>query len=173
MRRISVAVSLVALLALIAAGGARASDNSAVDQYLENLPGAGGGNHPSNGGGSGGGGSGGGPSGSPSTLSNAARHSLQAQGAIGSKAADFAEATAPRAAVRGSGKGAGPGSGGQSQGSAPGADTGSGLGNTVNHAVGGGDPGGMGLAFPIVLGLSLLAALGYVALRWRRRTAAG
>jgi hypothetical protein len=170
-RRVSLTLSLVVLLALTASPAARGSDNSAVDQYTENVPGAGG-DHPSGGGGSGGGGSGGGGSGGQSTLSPAAKRDLQAQGPIGSKTARLAEATAPRGVgAGGKGNGAGKAAGGQGQGSAHGTG-GSGLGNTVDHAVGGGDPGGLGVAFPIILGSSLLAALAFLVLRWRRRTAA-
>jgi hypothetical protein len=168
MRGTLTATLLVALLLALPSAAQAAQGtppgNSAVDQYLENVPGAGG-NHPS--GNQPGGGGGGG-------LSPGARHALAAQGPAGVAAANLAGATAPRhsgtagKAAKGSDRGAKqPGKHGGDQGSA--ADTGgSPFKNAVDRVVGGGDSGGgMGIALPIILGSSLLGALLLLFLRRR------
>ena len=96
---------LAALVALVAAPVALAQENSAVDEYTENIPGAGGGagNTGSNGGGSGGSGGSGGGNGSAGTqaqgggeeLPAAVNEQFQNAGADGAAAAALAQSTTP------------------------------------------------------------------------------
>jgi hypothetical protein len=171
------AVALIALLLGVGAGGAYAQDNAGIDQYTENVPGAGGDDH-SGGGGSGGaggsGGSGGGDeatgtsSGStaPSnTVSPATSDELQAAGPDGQAAEALAESAGPQgggstsSGTAGSSSGAGSGSGAVTADLSASTDDSSGL-------------FGLGPGLPIVLGLTLLAALG-IALVRRRADNAG
>jgi hypothetical protein len=164
MRKLPLLVALAGLIAFPPHALALPEGNSGVDQYLENVPGAGG-DRPSDGGGkgSGGGGSGG------SSLPPGARSALDARGPIGAAVADLAEATAPS---RNGGDGAAGGarSGqGQDDGVALTAesDEGSGLGNVLD-TIFGGLGGGMGIVLPLILAAGLAAAV-LVFLARRRR----
>ncbi len=136
-------------------------DNSAVGQYVESVPEAGG-DHPSDSvkNGKGGGGA----------LAPDAARALRALGADGVAAADLAASTAPvsSATDRGSGHGAG-GSGRAGEGAGSKAGDPSGIGRVVASAVGSSNPGGMGVAFPLILGASLLSIALVVLLRVRQR----
>jgi hypothetical protein len=157
---------LVAILGVLAiAGPAAASheiippDNSGVGQYTENVPGAGG-DKPSDdlGGGSGSGGSGSGSAGSDAGLPPGTADALESQGPDGQAAANLAQATSP---------GRGEDGADRAGGDAPGADDGSAIGDVIGQ-LGASDSGGMGIALPIVLGLSLVAAAVLVLARRRR-----
>jgi hypothetical protein len=156
-RRVSTTIALVAL-ALAVPAGAQAQDNSALDEYLETIPGAGGDN-PSSGqdGGSGGGGD-------PLPAETSA--SLESQGPAGAAAAAVAEATAPerRGGAGGSGER-------ERRGSEDGGSGGGGglpaVDEVVDNVAGGSDSDGLGIVFPIVLGAALLAAIAFVLIRRR------
>jgi hypothetical protein len=150
-RSIAALATLAALVvpaAALAAQPGPPPGNSGADQYTENIPTAGG--SQTTGGGGGAGGGGGGSAVSPGTV-----RELQGQGSAGKGAAAFAQATAPRGAHRG--EAASEGGGGTPIGDVlkqvTGADSDSG--------------GGMGLVLPIVLGASLLAAVGLLLARRR------
>jgi hypothetical protein len=162
--------------------------NSGLDQYTENIPGAGG-NHPTGGGGShhhGGGGGGNGSSVSPGVTST-----LDSQGSAGQGAASLATATAPdvggparhgdtaqagksggsanatgNANAKG-GNGATTG-GAAHAGNAASGGSGSGVDAIAAELTGAGVDNGMGIFLPIILGLALVGALALVALRLRR-----
>jgi hypothetical protein len=165
--------------------------NSGLDQYTENIPGAGG-NHPTGGGGShhqGGGGGGNGSSVSPGVTST-----LDSQGPAGQGAASLATATAPdvggpaqhggaaqaaqggksggSASATGNSKGGnGASAGGAAHGgNAASGDSGSGSGVDAIAAelTGAGVDNGMGIFLPIILGVALVGALALVAFRLRR-----
>jgi hypothetical protein len=126
-------------------------DNSAIGQYVEDVPGAGGARPSET---PGGGGPVGGAPGA-GLLSPAASQALAEQGAAGRSAARLAEDTAPEK-----------GDGGPA---AAGGGRGSGIKGIVD-AVTGSDSDGMGVVLPIILGASVLAALLLLALRRRRGT---
>jgi hypothetical protein len=166
MRKISIALTLTALLMLPALAQAKAhhnSGNSAGDEYSENVPGAGGDHQGS-------GGSGGGP-GSGSSLPPGTTQALQEQGSAGAGAANFANSTGPKAAkkaahVQASGKNGS----GSTSGSDSGSGSGGGLGDVVKQVAGAGnssDSDGMGIALPIILGASILGALAFLLARRR------
>jgi hypothetical protein len=153
--------------------------NSGLDQYTENIPGAGG-NHPTGGGGSHHPGGGGGGSGS--SVSPGVTHTLDSQGPAGQGAASLAAATAPDVggnapaghggksggsanAKGGSGTTAG---GAASGGNAASGGSGSGVDAIAAELTGSGVDNGMGIFLPIILGAALIGALGLVALRLRR-----
>jgi hypothetical protein len=153
--------------------------NSGLDQYTENIPGAGG-NHPTGGGGSHHPGGGGGGSGS--SVSPGVTHTLDSQGPAGQGAASLAAATAPDVggnapaghggksggsanAKGGSGTTAG---GAASRGNAASGGSGSGVDAIAAELTGSGVDNGMGIFLPIILGAALIGALGLVALRLRR-----
>jgi hypothetical protein len=150
-------IGLLALvLALVPAPAALAQQklappgNSAVDEYLETVPAAGG-NQPSTGGGT------------PRTLNKDSREALAALGPDGKAALAAAEATAP-AAPSGRADGAG--------GSAapPEPAGGESVPGAIARAVGGsGDAGGMGVWLPLLLTVS---AAGAIALGVARRRSA-
>jgi hypothetical protein len=153
--------------------------NSGLDQYTENIPGAGG-NHPTGGGGSHHPGGGGGGSGSSVTPGVA--HTLDSQGPAGQGAASLAAATAPdvggNAPAGHGGKSGGSanakgGSGTTASGAASGGNaapggSGSGVDAIAAELTGSGVDNGMGIFLPIILGAALIGALGLVALRLRR-----
>jgi hypothetical protein len=85
-------------------------------------------------------------------LGQSARRALEAQGSNGRRAATLADATGPKR-----GLGDDHAAGGDSP-----------LLGAVHRVAGTGGPGGMGLALPIIMLVSLLGAVGY--LGWRRRT---
>ena len=153
--------------------------NSGLDQYTENIPGAGG-NHPTGGGGSHHPGGGGGGSGS--SVSPGVTHTLDSQGPAGQGAASLAAATAPdvggNAPAGHGGKSGGSanakgGSGTTASGAASGGNaasggSGSGVDAIAAELTGSGVDNGMGIFLPIILGAALIGALGLVALRLRR-----
>ena len=168
MRKISILLALAALL--VAPGSASAfhqpgsEGNSALEQYQEDLPGAGGDRprHQEQGG----------PGGSPLTSKQA--EALEARGPVGAAVAELAALTAP-----GSDGGDGTGSGGASGGQGGGpevtgvqaaSEEGSGLGSVLD-AVFGGLGGGMGIALPLILAASLGAAIALLVARRRSRGA--
>jgi hypothetical protein len=164
-----VPILLIALLGIAAALPAAASgqDNSAIDQYTENVPGAGG---DSPDGGNGSGQTGTGTGGSDATLPGADADQLQAQGADGEAAAQLAESTAPAGSNQSGGS-----SNATGVSTAPdnqhGANSGGlpSVGAVVGNVAGGAEgPGGMGVWLPIILGASLLAAIALGIARWRR-----
>ena len=189
MRKLPLLLALTALLAFPPYTSGQGPD-SGIDQYQENIPGAGG-DRPSDGGNKGSGGSGGsveGPGGTGgsgsaggtgSALSPQALDTLEAQGPVGAAVAGLAEATAPSAGARsaagdrGAPGGAGPRKGQGDEASVTAAseegasEEGSGPANVLD-ALFGGLGGGMGIALPIILGGGLLAALLSLVARHRR-----
>jgi hypothetical protein len=153
---------LCALLAVPAT--ASAQGNAAQDEYTENVPGAGG-DRPSNepGSGSPGGGS----------LPPGTTEQLQALGADGAAAAALAESTgSDRRGDGRDGPGSGPGSGAAA--AADGSSGGGGVGEVVEDFVTGSeDDDGIGITLPLILGASLLAAIGFLLARRRGGTTAG
>ena len=157
--------------------------NSGLDQYTENIPGAGG-NHPTGGGGSHHPGGGGGGSGS--SVSPGVTQTLDSQGPAGQGAASLAAATAPDVggnapaghggksggsanAKGGSGTTAsGAANGGNAASGGSGSGSGSGVDAIAAELTGSGVDNGMGIFLPIILGAALIGALGLVALRLRR-----
>jgi hypothetical protein len=170
-------VLLLALPTTAIAGhkdGGQNCTNSAICQYVENVPG-GGGSQPTqptgNGGGGGGGGgtSNGGGGDAPQSASPAAEK-VAAAGPAGAGAASLANSTAPASLPNVAG---GSGTGGQigpPGGEPTSTETGGspGVGTAFGHVVGAWDAGsGMGLALPILMALTLVAAI-LIALRRRR-----
>lgn len=137
---------------------ASAQGNAAQDEYTENVPG-GAGDRPSNDAGSGAPGNG--------LLPPAAAEQLQALGADGEAAAALPQATGPdRRNERGEGSGAGLETSGDSGGG--------GVGELVDDfVIGSEDDGGIGIMLPLILGASLLAAIGFALARRRGGTPAG
>jgi hypothetical protein len=158
MRKLTIV--MVALAAfLVAPPTGSAQDNSAQDEYTENVP-AGGGDKPSDDAGSGG---------SGGSLSPGTVQDFQALGADGQAAAALAEATAPGGENgwhRGAGSGGVSGDGQSAGGSA--------IDDVVSDIAGGSsDEGGMGIALPLILGASLLAAIAFIVARRRGGSEAG
>ena len=165
MRKLMIVSVVLASLAA-APVAAQAQAGSGVDQYQENIPGAGGnhpdgsngghnggnaggGGHQGGGGGAAGGGSGGGGSaGGGNSLSPQVTDELNAQGADGAATAAIADSTAPQ----GSGSGSNGGGNGHSGGSGNGgsANGGSGSSNTTLQSDDGG--GGLGGVVDEILG---------------------
>jgi hypothetical protein len=170
MRKLALAFALGALLAF--PHYASAQGNSGIDQYEEAVPGAGG-DRPTGDGGSGSGGGGGG----------------SGPGSVGSGSADSGTSPAPAPAAEPADAGARPDDAGagpadadartdartDASGSRQGTDEG------ATSAAAGTDPaqplgaaeessgeGGMGLALPIILGASLVAALAFLVARYLR-----
>lgn len=154
---------LIALIATVALAALTpplaAASGSGIDQYVEQVPGAGG-NH-TTGGGPGGGPGGGSNGPSSGSLPSATAQALNSQGSVGRAAAAVAAGSAPSKAHRQANGGtknkhkhaqAGPGGAG---GVSP---TGSGL-------VTSGGPTDIGIVLPLILGMSLLAALALAILR--------
>jgi hypothetical protein len=152
--------------------------NSAVNQYLENVPTAGG-SRPANTihvGGGVGGGSGGSGGGSSSAVSSNTQRALARQGGDGVAAAALARATAPAVAAstgHGAASTAGAGSTSASSGSrsTAGSPSGSGssaVGTLVNALTGGSSQGGLGPVLPVILVAAAIAAVALGAVRRRR-----
>jgi hypothetical protein len=167
MRKASILLALAALL--VAPGSASAfhepgsEGNSALEQYLEDISGAGGDRprHQQDAD----------PGRSPLTANQA--EALQRHGPVGAAAAELAALTAPRSeggdgTRRGRGVDA---SGGQGVVAVPTAsEEGSGLASVLD-AVFGGLGGGMGIALPLILAASLGAAVALLIARRRNRRA--
>ena len=174
MRRVALGFTLVLLLALpgtAIAGhqghhdGGKGCTNSAICQYVENVPGGGGSQPtqpPANGGGGGGGGTtNGGGGGGPQAPSPGTEKALAAAGPAGAGAASLANSTATRSFDKAGGSSAGEPTSTQTGGSPK-------IGTAFGHVVGAWDAGpGMGLALPIVMALSLAAAI-LIAIRRHR-----
>lgn len=171
----SILIVMLALPAAALAGSGHhhrfTCTNSAVCQYSENVPGAGG-DQPTSGGGSGGHSSGGGDH---QAISPSTQRALESQGPNGAATAALADATAPSgiqgSGASGSGHKAQGDSGASSGGGASSSGTGGapGIGKALGHVLNAGDPGsGMGIALPVILAASLLAALVFVFGRRRR-----
>lgn len=182
MRKIPMALSLIFCLALalpvaVAArghhhGGGCPGGNSAVDEYVECVPGSGG-HHPS-----GRHHPGSNPGGGASNLSPSAQQALAGKGSAGQAVANLAQATGP---ARGGANGNGGGKAGASNkngkhgngGSSASGGTGSsasssrsGLDSVSDTLTGSGSGNGMGILLPILL---LAGLLGAIALVVRRR----
>jgi hypothetical protein len=156
MRIVCVSLTVLGLLLLPAASGAKnvPPGNSGADQYSETLPGAGGNEQTNSGGG------GGNPSSSQPALSPAAQESLEELGPAGRAAADLANRTAPRGAGKTAGRNGGAATRQNPSGSSAVLDV-------FKQAGGSSDSGGMGIALPLILAGSALAA--FLFLRSRRR----
>ena len=128
-----------------------ASAQGGTDEYVEQLPGAGG-NEPSEQ-----------SAGDPETddsLTPAQEDVVEEQGADGSAALDLAQATGPD----GGGDSAQGGSGGGDQ---AGSKAGTGLPGVVGNVAGESDDSGTGILLPLVIGGTLVAALAFVVIRRR------
>ncbi len=160
MRRILVITAALALLVLPATAQAQQGGGSAADEYTEDVPGAGG-NQPSSDDDSG---AAAGPS-SGGGLPPSVVNDLEAQGADGAGAAKLAQSTGPDK---------GKGDAKDAAASTNPGDSGGGVGEVLNQLAGGDgeSDGGMGVALPIILGVSLLAAVTLLLLR-RRGTGPG
>ena len=183
MRRVIIVSAVLAALAALPtiASAQSGAPESGVGEYTENIPGAGG-NQPENGGGQGGsggsGGSGQGGSGEAAPGGTATDTGLppevvnefEQQGADGAAAAALAQSTSPSGSNQGAGQ---PGSGGQAAGDAGQISSGDGqggVGGVVEKIVGvnsASQSDGMGIALPVILGSSLLAALLFLFVRRR------
>lgn len=169
MRRVPVLAVALLAIAVAQPAVAVAQDNSGIDQYTENVPAAGGENAGNDGAG-GSGPTGTGTSGTGSSLPEATAEQLEAQGADGGAAAQLAESTAP--------EGANEAAGSNSQGESPSPGNGSDLrsdsgdlpsvGDVVDGVADGSGSEGLGLWLPILLGVTLLAAITLAIVRWRR-----
>lgn len=168
-------VLAAALFALAVPAFAQAQGNSGIDQYTEQPPSAGGnGNGGNGGGGSGGSGGGGsssnaGGSGAGSALPASSQQDLEQLGADGAAAAGLANETAPDGAKSSKSNengGDGENSSGGANGVALEADTES-EPAALAGAIGGEDSDGLGIVLPIVLGISLLAAIAVMLIRRR------
>jgi len=173
MRKIMTSLVVVAMLALPSVTTAQAQGNAGVDEYTEDVPG-GGGNQPSgeNGGSSGeNGGSGATSDGGPLTSAQVA--ALEAQGKDGESAAALAQSTGPD--LKGGKPGKGETNGQAGAGTEAGASPtepdsgGSGIGDAVGDLVNGPDSG-MGVLLPIILGLTLIAAVAFFLIRRKGRS---
>lgn len=160
---------VIALLGLATAvpGTAFAQDNSAIDEYTENVPNAGGDERNEQaGGGSGGGGDG--EEGS-NPLPQGTSEELQRKGSDGGAAAALAEATAPKGSAGGErsdpGAAGGDRNGSSTEPARSGGDDGVPSVSDVVVGLAGSDSDGMGIWLPILLGAALLAALGFLAVR--------
>jgi hypothetical protein len=164
--------AMLALAAILPAASPAAlvpPGNSAVNQYTETYPAAGGQSD---------GGNGPGGNRSPAAaLGHRNARRLQAQGADGRAAAELAAATAPaRAGATGKGSpaSAAPGQSGSATGA--GAKAGepsgsSGLAEVLRQATGSSSTGEMGLLLPLIIVATLAGSLIYLAGRRRRPTA--
>jgi hypothetical protein len=145
MRRVLTIVLAAALVAVVAPSMALGQSNAGIDEYTEEVPGAGGGNPTHGGGGGGEDPSTGGP------LSPAEVSSLEELGADGAAAAELAQASGPR-------------DDGGTPGVAASPDDSSGVADVVGDLAGDSDEG-IGIMLPVVLALTLLAAVGFVLVR--------
>ena len=162
LRTTSIAVLAAALLAL-GAVPANAAPPAAVDEYTEMIPG-GDGDKPSRDVDRGT--SGNGPDSSSPVLPPAVTRALEQQGSDGEAVARIAEATAPRVERKGQ-----PNGGSAAPGVDTDTDTGgdSSISSVVADVIGGSDDG-LGPVLPVILGVSLLAAVTFVLLRRRHAT---
>lgn len=153
------AIIFICALATAPAAVAHAGGNSSVDQYTESVPTAGGGSHHSGGGGS---------NNSSSSIPQSTAQSLDSQGSTGQAAANLAQATAPKRVPSHHKKHAGNSHRDRGSSVVPVAHPGDGpsAGGAAGQSLGG-DSGGIGLALPIFLGASVLAAVAVVAVRRR------
>ena len=138
----------LSLLACLTLPGLALAGGAAEEEYVLDIPGAGGnesGNAPSA------------PSGSGGELPAGTEDALLQEGADGAKAARLARETGPDGDRR---------SADSRDDAAGGADSGSGIGDVVADLASGSDSG-MGFILPLVLVLALAAAVALVA--WRRR----
>jgi hypothetical protein len=161
----NVIAGLMIFLLIAAAASARVRTiappgNSAVNQYVENIPTANG-NRPTStvhpGGGVGSGGSGGGGRG----LSAPTEHAFAKRGRDGASAAALANATAPANGPAAGGSGAGGSGGSSGTSSSP-------LATLLKAATGSSSHGGLGPSLPVIL---IVIAFGGAALGLRRRRA--
>ena len=175
MRTAFIALSLIVALAIVP-GTALAQDNSAIDEYTENVP-SGGGDKPSDevGSGSDGNGSGSDGNGGGNALPGSSSEALESQGGDGAAAAALAQATAPESSGAGteqgsSGDGAGAEQGSSGDGASESGSSGDsdGVLASVGDIVGGSDDDGLGIALPIALIATLIAAIAFVVARRRR-----
>ena len=172
MRRFPSIAAALLLIAAVLPAAALAQGNSAIDQYTEQVPGAGG-DKPSAGGREDSGDSGGGAEGSGQPLPDDISQALQARGSDGGAAAALAQATAPQEA-----EGLGPGSEGSNGQGETGAtatrpESSSGgrpsAGDVVGGVTGGdADRGGMGVWLSVILATTFLAAIVLGIARLRR-----
>jgi hypothetical protein len=162
-------------LAILVAGSllavTPAAAQSELDQYVPAVPDSEGGTgvpdagNDAQGGGGGGGGGGaatGGGGGSGVEIPGDVTDDLEAQGPLGESASGIAGATAPE-----DGKDTRRDSRNRDQDSGAAYETTSSPG-TVASTLGGESDDGMGLVLPLLLALTLVAAVGYLLLRWRR-----
>jgi hypothetical protein len=164
MLRRLVAVAVIAMLACpagAAAQGALPPGDSGVDEYVEGVPGPKG-SVPS-------GSVGKGKDRGDKALPPGVVRQLEALGEDGRAAAELAEATAPSRADRAGARKARDGEAGGSSGSAGGGNDsgGSAIAEVVGKMVGGGE-GGMGLALPLILLVTVLSAIAVVVARRSR-----
>jgi hypothetical protein len=138
------------------AAGQAPPDNSGLDQYIEDTPGAGGDQQ-----------GGGGGSGDPKDLPEQSTSALESQPG-GAAALDLAARTAPGGGDNSHGDKGGKGGDGAKDAphstAAP-TDSDSGVSSVVSEVTGGADSGGMGLALPIILAAALVGALVVVVTR--------
>jgi hypothetical protein len=147
---------MIAGFAMLGAPGvALAGDNAAVEEYVLDIPGAGGKQHGDDPGGTG----------ANSGLPPAAASALEALGEDGIAAAELAEATGPKRNAAGDDR-----NGGSAQAVAADADD-SGVARVLTDLASGSDSG-MGPALPIFLALALAAAVALVIRRRRGETSA-
>jgi hypothetical protein len=145
---------LAVILALTAPAVASAQGPGGTDEYVEQLPQAGG-NNPSQ------------SSADPETdepLTPSQEEAVEEQGADGSAAIELAQATGPDGGGNSSQGGSGDG---QSE-----SDARSRLPAVVGDVASGSDDTDMGVLLPLVIGATLVAALAFVIIRRRRRQAA-
>jgi hypothetical protein len=155
-------ITALLALALLAPAGAAAQSpqtnappgNSAIDEYLETVPTAGGDATPRPPGAA---------TGGEQVLTQAQRAALERQGPDGKALADVVDATAPsRGAVKGTHAQAEPvASGSHDSGRSP-------LTSTVSAAFGADDGRGLGVGLPLILLSSLLGVIALAVLRRRR-----
>jgi hypothetical protein len=152
------------LVALIFPVAASAQDGSAIDEYVEGVPTAGGNSHPGAGGG-----------GDRAPLPSGVADELEAAGADGQAAANLAETPAPPAEQHRGNAGEGDNAGDQSganSGTRTSVDRGSGIGGIVDAVVVGSGDSGMGILFPAILVSALVAAVAFILARRGRHSGA-
>jgi hypothetical protein len=146
---------LAVILALVAPTAALAQGSGGTDEYVEQLPGAGG-DKPSSGSG--------GDAETDEALTPSAEEAIEEQGADGSAAVELAQSTGPDG-------GGDSGQGGSGGDGLRGSDADSGLPEVIGDVASGSDDSDMGVLLPIVIGATLVAALAFVIIRRRRRHA--
>jgi hypothetical protein len=165
-KRLSGAAAILVVGSLLAVTPAGAQ--SELDQYTPAVPDSEGGsslpdaNKDAQGGGGGGGGSATGGGGGGTPIPGDVTDDLEAQGSLGEGASGIAGATAPKDA-----KDTRRDSRNRDQDSGTTYETTSSPG-AVASTLGGESDEGMGLMLPLLLALTLVAAVGYLLLRWRR-----